>query len=328
MNNKSRHIANSLLRLLVMLAGIMACIGGGCFRGRGDSAGDAAARGSVRVLGCQGRQPGQFVKPRAVRFLSDGSMIVIDRTGRIQRIDAQGNPLFHWRLPAFDNGTPTGFDVDTRDDSLWIADTHYQRILHYSPSGRLLGMFGKQGTGPGEMIFPTDVALDPDDGSLWVSEYGHRNRIMHFQSDGEFLGEWGKVAESDADLLRPQSLAVMPGGDLLVADAAHHRIWRFRRSRVPEPIGCWGIAGEKPGELKYPYSIALGLDNTLYVLEYGNSRVSHFTAEGEFLGIWGGPGHAPDRMYNPWGMASSRAGKCLAIADTNNNRVLFVGAMP
>jgi DNA-binding beta-propeller fold protein YncE len=282
----------------------------------------------VQIVGSQGDQPGYFSRPRAVGALSDGSFVVIDRTGRIQRFDRDGNYLLHWWLPAYDNGTPTGFSVDPRDDSLWIADTHYQRILHYSNAGTLLGQFGESGTEPGQMIFPTDVALDPDDYSLWVSEYGNKNRIMHFTADGEFLGEWGKIVETEADLLRPQSLRVMPQGDLFVCDAGHHRIWRFHRGKAPEPIGSWGTAGTAPGQLKYPYSLDIAPDSTLYIIEYGNSRVSHFTATGEFLGTWGGPGHGPDELYSPWGLGVDGFNHRLLVADTNNNRVLIVTPLP
>jgi len=303
----------------------------GCGGGSAPGGGGGTAYGDyhVQVVGRLGDQPGYFSKPRAVAPIADGGFIVIDRTGRIQRFNPDGTYRLHWWLPAWDNGTPTGFSVDPRDDSLWIADTHYQRILHYSDDGDLLGQFGKAGTAPGEMIFPTDCALDPDDFTLWISEYGNRNRIMHFTTEGEFLGEWGKIVETKDDLLRPQSLRVVPKGDLLVCDAGHHRVWRFKRTpTAPEPVGSWGTPGSDPGELKYPYSIDLSPDNSVYLIEYGNSRVSHFTRDGKFLSTWGSPGHAPDQFYSPWGLAVDGPNNRLLVADTMNNRVLVVTPLP
>jgi len=334
----SRPIAQALAWTFASVCLLLA----GCSRtGAGERGGGAAAAHDSQpgaeaaspsdslVIGRLGRQPGLFTKPRAVGFLAGGDMIVIDRSGRIQRLDPQGAHRLDWRLPAFENGTPTGFSVDPRDDSLWVADTHYMRILHYSPDGRLLGQFGRRGAEAGEMLFPTSISLDPDGATLWVSEYGQRNRIIHFAQDGTFLGEWGKIAEGPDDMLRPQSLVAMPGGPLFVADAGHHRIWRFKRGPgAPEPIGAWGREGTAPGELKYPYDLALGPDQTLFVLEYGNSRISHFTMDGRFLGCWGAPGGGPDQLQSPWGIAFDPPRGRLLVADTNNNRLLLLPSLP
>lgn len=312
---------SSILAASVLLAA-------GC-SGKADANREGDNRFTVQVVGRLGDQPGFFSRPRAVQPLADGGFVVIDRSGRVQRFNPDGTLLKFWRLPAWTNGTPTGFCVDFRDDSLWIADTHYQRILHVSNEGALLAQFGKAGTEPGEMIFPTDCALDPDDFSLWISEYGNRNRIMHYSAEGEFLGEWGGIAETDDDLLRPQSLRVVPGGDLLVCDAGHHRIWKFKRTPgAPEPLGSWGVAGSEPGQLKYPYSIDIAADHSLYIAEFGGSRVSHFTLDGQFLSSWGGPGHESNQLYNPWGLGVDAKANRLLIADTYNNRVLVVSPLP
>ncbi len=317
--------------LFAAALGLAGCgrAGGGAGEGPGAKA-IRVAKGGARTLGIRGSQPGLVAKPRAVHFVSTGEMIVIDRSGRIQRLTPEGEFAAQWRLPAWENGTPTGFAVDPRDDSLWVADTHYTRILHYSREGNLLGAFGERGTGPGQMIFPTDVAFDAEDQTLWISEYGQRNRILHFRAaDGAFLGEWGHVAETEADLLRPQSLVVAPDGFLYVADAGRHRVWRFRRGPgAPEPVGAWGALGGEPGALKYPYSLALGPEGTLFVLEYGNSRVSHFTTDGRFLGAWGAPGRGPQNLHSPWGVASDARAARLLLADTNNDRLTLLTLAP
>ena len=42
------------------------------------------------------------------------------------------------------------------------------------------------GTGPGQFIYPTDVAFDAK-GHVFVSEYGDNDRIQVFEPDGKFL---------------------------------------------------------------------------------------------------------------------------------------------
>lgn len=274
----------------------------------------------VTIISKRGNQPGQVSRPRAVAITDDQHLIVLDRTGRIQLFDLDdaGKFLSKKVLPEFSNGTPTGMAIDRRDDSIWIADTHYQRILHYRKDLVLLSQFGEVGTEPGKMVFPTDVCPDPIEDVVWVTEYGERNRLMKFSTDGKFLQEWGGDAYQAGELLRPMAVEVDKLGRIFVADAGQHRVNVYGRDggllyRI-------GSAGTGPGELKYPYDISLAPDGTLYVCEYGNDRISHFTVEGQYLGAWGGPGRGPGEFFSAWGMCTGPKGD-IVVADTNNNRL-------
>jgi len=48
--------------------------------------------------------------------------------------------------------------------------------------------------------------------------------------------------------------------------------------------------------------------------------VQKFTAGGEPLGTWGGPGREPGRLHCPWGLAVDRQGR-VHVLDTENHRV-------
>src|SRR2546430_12627858 len=48
----------------------------------------------------------------------------------------------------FRSGRPTGLTVDPKGELL-VADTHYHRVLRYSPEGTLISQFGSEGSGPG-----------------------------------------------------------------------------------------------------------------------------------------------------------------------------------
>lgn len=297
--------------LLLALGGI-ACSGSW-------SAREEPNRDAARLIGSFGNQPGFFTKPRAVAITPDEKLIVIDRSGRMQRFDFEtGEYETHWWLQDYTNGTPTGITLDPADGTLWVADTHYQRILQYDSNGNVLFQFGEEGTEPGQMIFPTDVCPDPLDGSLWVCEYGKRSRIMHFSVKGEFLNEWGSADYEFTDLQRPMAIAIDDEGHLYVADAGNHRILVF--DRQGNRLDAWGVPGERPGELKYPYDIALTPEGTLKVCEYGNSRISHFTTDGRFLGWWGMPGRGTGELFSPWGVTVGPDGE-VVVADTNNGRI-------
>ncbi len=288
---------------------------------------------AAKIIGEHGLQPSQFSRPRAVAFFNDERFMVIDRTGRVQRFDGDGNYEMLFRLPSFDNGTPTGISIDPTDDSMWIADTHNQRILQYNAEGELLFTFGVDGTGPGQLIFPTDVCPDPDGKSLWISEYGLRSRVMQFTREGEFVKEWGSGEYEYSDLMRPMAIVVDSTGKIFIADAGNHRILVY--NRAGERLAVIGNPGRKPGEFKYPYDLALDAEERLYVLEYGNDRVSCFTISGEptsdefgkFVDSWGTSGYQPNQVHSPWGLAISKSG-IMAIADTYNGRVLLMPNAP
>jgi len=292
---------------------ILACAG--MFAGCGMS---SSSEEEVKVLGEVGLQPGQFTKPRAVTFTDNEELVIIDRSGRIQIFNEDLEYKTEWKLPAYSNGTPTGISIDPGDGSIWIADTHYQQILNYDIAGNLINSWGEDGTGPGQMIFPTDVYPDPDGETLWITEYGLRSRVMHFTRDGEFINEWGSGEYEYTDLQRPMAVVVDDRGRIFVADAGNHRILVFNREG--ERTDVWGEPGNGPGELKFPYDLSLGHDGSLYVCEHGNHRISRFSSDGEFLGDWGKPGWYPGQITSPWGLAISNQ-DTLAIADTYNGRI-------
>lgn len=309
MNRTSLRWAAFVSALALVGVGIAACLRGG----------ERDPAQGVEIIGTRGTQRGQFSRPRAVAITRSGSLYIIDRTGRMQVLELDtGKVTAQVQLPAHQNGTPTGISVDNVDDTVWVADTHYQRILHYSQDGTLLGQFGAHGTGPGEMIFPTDVGADPDGEHLWVTEFGVRNRLILFKRDGTFVREWGGPEYQESELMRPMSVEVDDRGRVYVVDAGHHRVNVYDRDGAL--LFRFGTPGTGPGELKYPYDLAFGPEDTLYVLEYGNDRVSRFRRDGTFLDSWGVPGDAPGALFSPWGVAVGPKGE-VVIADTNNNRL-------
>lgn len=310
-----RKVLPGLLAILAVAgSGLLGFPMVGCSRPLGSSG------ESVETVGRSGRQPGLFSRPRSVAVTNSGQMAVLDRTGRIQVLDLETLEFVRqWRLPAWENGTPTGMKTDPVDDTLWIADTHYHQILHYSIEGELLFKFGTMGEGPGEFIFPTDVCPDPDGEHLWVTDYGRRNRVMLFTRQGEFVREWGAELYDIVDLDRPMSANLsLDGRELFVADAGNHRINVYNREGgLVRTIGAPGLGA---GELRYPYDVVMGPDGSVFVAEFGNSRISRFSREGEFLGYWGTPGSGLGNLANPWGCTVSPAGE-LIVADTNNQRL-------
>jgi len=312
------------------------------------------------VYGGLGDTPGRFAIPRAMAAdPADGTLFVIDKTGRVQRLDAAtGACIESWHMPLTSNGKPTGCTISPGDDGrplLYVADTHYHRVMifrvrEYTPgaAGRqvrltdppeLAASFGEYGTGPGQFIFPTDVAVLPGPGGkgaerLYVSEYGGNDRVSVFDGSFHFLFSFGTYGSdrtgAGVQFDRPQSLLITDapegGRELVVTDSRNHRLGRFTLDGVLKKwLGAPDGPGNAPGEFRIPYGLEDLGDGTVLTAEFGNNRVQRIDlATGAGLGTWGRPGREDGELASPW--AVSVLGTTAFVVDSGNNRVLGFAA--
>ena len=296
----------------VLLAVCAAALPAGC-----ESVGHDHTPTVVRHFGTSGPGPGEFLYPRAIDIAADSTVWVVDKTARLQHFDAYGKYLASFTMPEFAAGKPTGFTISP-DGNLWVADTHYHRVMVFRPDGHEVLRFGRYGTGPGEMIFPTDVAF-AGDGRVFVSEFGGNDRVCIWTMDGKYVGSFGSFGEGAEQLSRPSALAVDAARKrLYVADACNHRIAVYGLAGKLERY--FGSVGQDAGRLRYPYDLALAGDGRIVVCEYGNNRIQVFSPEGRSLAVLGGPGRELGQLAYPWGVALD--GSALAyIVDAGNNRI-------
>ncbi len=270
-----------------------------------------------KVWGRRGISDGRFQKPRAMTIDAQDQIYVVDMTARIQVFDAEGNFLRGWQTPEHAMGRPVGLGIGI-DGQVLVADTHYHRVLIYSPTGQLLQTIGGvAGQEPGQFGLVTDVVQDRE-GNYYVGEFGEYDRIQKFTSDGRFLLQWGGHGSEPGQFLRPQGIAIDAEGRIFVADACNHRIQVF--DGQGGILRVWGSQGSGPGELYYPYGVQLAPDGTVYVAEFGNHRVQKFTADGRSLGCWGVHGRQEGRLHAPWALVRDSRGS-IHVLDTNNHRV-------
>lgn len=277
---------------------------------------------ALQTWGRRGISPGRLQKPRAMAIDANDNIYIVDMTARIQVFDRKGRYLRGWKTPTADNGRPTGLSFD-RDGNLMVADTHYYRILFYTPAGELLEertLGGLMGHAPGEFGLVTDAVQDSA-GNYYVAEYGEYDRIQKFTAAGQFLFQWGGHGDGPGQFVRPQNLAIDDQDHIWVADACNHRIQVFDATGdSAKLIRVWGSEGQEPGQLKYPYDLTLDGDGHVYVCEFGNHRIQKFTLDGQLVGLWGNVGRDPGQMHNPWAMVRDSRG-FLHVLDTYNHRV-------
>jgi NHL repeat-containing protein len=273
-----------------------------------------------KIWGHIGAGNGQFSKPRAIAIDEEDHLYIIDMTARIQVFDMDGNFIRSWQTPEQKNGRPTGLTISNIDGNLMVADTHYFRILTYTPLGELLThatLGGTMGQGPGEFGLVADVVRDAA-GNYYISEYGEWDRVQKLSPDGKFIMQWGGHGTDPGQFMRPQHLEFDADGLLWVADACNHRIQVF--DQQGKLIKLWGTAGSEPGQMYYPYCLALDGKGHVYVSEYGNHRVQKFTLDGKPIASWGSVGRKPGQLNNPWAFVLDSRGR-VHVLDSMNHRV-------
>ncbi|MHC4066200.1 MAG: 6-bladed beta-propeller [Planctomycetota bacterium] len=275
--------------------------------------------GVVGVFGGVGLGSGEFSYPRAIAAGPDGALFVVDKAARVQRFDAEGTFECAWRMPDKQAGKPVGLTVHP-DGRIFVADTHYHRVLVFDRDGSPLDRFGEKGNGPGQFQLPTDVAVDGE-GFIYVSEYNGNDRITKWSPDLGYVAAIGEEEVAGHRLARPAAIDIDAQQTLWVADACNHRIVRF--SLDGRVLEVFGEMGTEPGQLRYPYDITVTPDDTLLVCEYGNSRLQWFDKQGHSLGTWGGAGRELGRLWQPWG-ATVGANRRVYVVDSYNSRVQIV----
>ncbi len=276
----------------------------------------------VKVFGESGLGPGQFSYPRALAISPvDGRLFVCDKTARIQRFDPDGRFEHAWRMPDWQAGKPTGMTVDSAG-RLWVADTHYSRVIVFDRQGREQFRFGSQGTGPGQFLLPTFVGFDRE-GNCYVGEYGGHDRVSKFDSNRRFLFDFGGRGSGDAALERPTAMRCDARDVLWVADGCHHRLCRFDVNG--RYLGRVGKPGTGPDDLNFPYDLEMlpGEPGGLLVADNGRSRIVEFDLHGRFVRAWGRPGRRLGELLHPWAVARGTQGR-VYVLDSWNNRVQVV----
>jgi len=273
----------------------------------------------VGVFGRMGLRAGEFSYPRAVAADRDGTMLIVDKAGRVQRFDRDGAFVNEWRMPDTAAGKPVGLAVHP-DGRVFAADTHYSRVTVFDADGTLIDTFGRHGTGDGEFLLPTDVAFAAD-GTIFVSEYQGNDRITKWSPAFEFLGVIAAEPIDGVRLSRPSGIEIDDEQTLWIADSCNHRIVRL--TLEGEPLAVFGGFGRAPGRMRYPYDLAITPEGDVLVCEYEGNRLQWFSTSGEALRVWGEAGRRVGTLHAPWGVACAGDGR-IFVVDSENYRVQII----
>ncbi|KAM6149025.1 peptidyl-glycine alpha-amidating monooxygenase isoform 4-T4 [Erethizon dorsatum] len=163
---------------------------------------------------------------RGLGPIEEDTILIIDPNNAAV-LQSSGKNLFY---------LPHGLSID-KDGNYWVTDVALHQVFKLDPNSKgpllILGRSMQPGSDQNHFCQPTDVAVDPGTGAIYVSDGYCNSRIVQFSPSGEFVTQWGEGTSGrgpkPGQFSVPHSLALVPHlGQLCVADRENGRIQCFK----------------------------------------------------------------------------------------------------
>jgi sugar lactone lactonase YvrE len=214
---------------------------------------------------------------------------------------------------AYDEGGGVAVDGQGR---VYVADFGNHRVQVFSPEGRLVTVWGREGGGPGEFRLPQGIAVDSR-GQIYVSDRDN-HRIQKFDATGRFLAQWGGQGDGEGQFVQPGALAIDRQGRVLVVETWHPRLQAFTDTGQ----FLWAMTLTGPAGARGPTGVAVDDQGRVYVAGL-IARVQQLTPPGREEALWGGAGAWDVPLVRPAGLAVNDAGE-LYVVDAGAGRLVWL----
>jgi sugar lactone lactonase YvrE len=177
---------------------------------------------------------------------------------------------------------PYGMFVEPNTSTIWIADTHNNRIVKWSSPSTSVIVCGSYGSNSNQFNYPNGLFVDTtSSNTLYVADTGNQ-RIQKWLSGATsgttVAGQSGVAGTGFNQLNSPQTLIVDTSGNMFISDVGNNRIMRWPAgSNYGLPIAGSTTSGSMPYELWTPQGIDFDSSGSLYVADLRNSRVQQFS---------------------------------------------------
>ncbi|XP_078422104.1 peptidyl-glycine alpha-amidating monooxygenase B isoform X2 [Cetorhinus maximus] len=164
-------------------------------------------------------------QPQGIGPIQYNTILTLDPVS-VKVLNGVGSNIFY---------LPHGISTD-KDDNFWVTDVALHQVFKLGPRGDYLLVLGQAfqpGSDSSHFCQPTDVAVDPAHGNVYVSDGYCNSRIIQFSPEGKFIMQWGEGSSlsgipKPGQFFIPHSLTFVPVlGQLCVADRENGRIQCF-----------------------------------------------------------------------------------------------------
>ncbi|MDE0075861.1 MAG: 6-bladed beta-propeller [Gammaproteobacteria bacterium] len=164
-------------------------------------------------------------KPKPGRALRNADSVLLtcvavllattQATAQLPVVDLSDRPVETLIPPEFEGGFFNRIGAMViRDDGLWVLDAGQRRVFRFDTEGRLVVAFGRQGNGPGELLWPSAMRVD----SVVTIPDMRQVRVSLFTLDGEHL----ETRRVSGPVVPSGGLAVLRNGVTVYAAAASY----------------------------------------------------------------------------------------------------------
>ena len=278
----------------------------------------------VREFGEKGEGEAQFAKTLFMAFGSDGAIYVTDTDNfRIQKFDENGSFVFDIQMEEeseFRFLNPTDIAIGT-DNAIYVVDWMFMEIsdtdLQHSSGPKIFNY------GPCVHKFDAQGAFIATSA---IQDFSKRIAPLEAASPGlDADGNYALVIPQ-GDTKRNLLLTVDTHGNLYICDTGPNKCV-FKLDVNGKPVARYPLAQPGTGHLIDPVDITVDKSGNLYIVDELGHRVLKYSAEGEFLDVFGEYGDAAGQFIKPSQIAALEDGTLL-VADTAKYLKDFVSTLP
>lgn len=179
-------------------------------------------------------------------------VIVFDKKNEFVKIIGDGKSFKPSDVLVFNNML---FVTDVKNHAIQVFDKNSNKKLY---------TIGHAGSAEGELFYPSNIILSPDN-NLYVSETGNF-RIQEFTLDGKFIRSIGKVGDSPGQFARPKGISIDRDGNLYIVDSSFQNIQIMNKNA--ELLMYFGEPGSRKDNINLPADVYIDYDNISYFQKY------------------------------------------------------------
>ena len=226
----------------------------------------------LRSFGHQGSGQSKLSQPYGVALCSDNSVLVAAHhcmkkyslDGKFMAsVGTKGSGLLEFNDPR---------GIATNDKNVYVCDAGNNRIQVLNEDLTYYSSFGSYGSGPGQMNFPEDIAIDSS-GKVFVADYKN-NRIQVLNPEGQFLYQFNEQGHGMEQLSYPTGVSIDSDDFVYVPQQLACCVSIF--DNKGNFIKSFGKKGNKAGEFSRLHGLVVDWNGYVYVCDPNKCTIQIF----------------------------------------------------